>query len=157
MSESDLFWVAGLLDGEGSFTLGAEGSGSNRLRQIRITCAMTDLDTLQRLEKLLGGHISKTPRIDKRYNNPKPLWVWNITKRAEVVPILEELHPLMSIRRQNQIAKLLRYADTNKPIYGVQRHGTKNMYTHRGCRCDDCRKAVADYARNLRAAKKAAN
>jgi len=125
------------------------GNGSNRLRQIQITCSMTDLDVLQRLQSILGGNIENKPRLDKRYSNPKPLYRWYITKRREVEPLLHILQPLMGNRRSAKIQEIINYADANQPRYNLVKHGTRNMY-RRGCRCSDCKEASNAYARNYR-------
>jgi hypothetical protein len=36
------------------------------------------------------------------------------------------------------------------------KHGKRSTYTHRGCRCEDCRAAHAQYQRGLRARQAAA-
>ena len=49
ISEIDLAWIAGLLDGEGCFT-----KKSKRGRTIMICCQMTDMDVLEKLKEKMG-------------------------------------------------------------------------------------------------------
>lgn len=152
MSSDELAWVAGLLEGEGCFSLGpwVNRVKSDKIRQIRVTCEMTDLDTIQRLHEYSGiGSIRREARIDKRYDNAKPLWGWSASKRREIVPFLESILPYMSSRRTSKINELLEYAREHPMIYGTTVHGTYNGYRS-GCKCTDCMQAMRDKARYYR-------
>jgi len=155
----EIAWIAGLLEGEGSFGLGAVSQGKRGgelVRQLRITCAMTDEDTIEKLHRLCGGTRNKESRLDPRRSYAKPLYVWNLTRRKEVVALLECIRPHMSERRGLRIDELLQYNLDHPLKYKGLIHGTRNSYKWYNCRCTECRKAVADYARNHRQAKKAA-
>lgn len=149
MSDKDLYWAAGVLEGEGCFTQGAYGSGSNRFRQLVIVCSMTDRDILERLQVILGGTIETKPRIDKRYVNAKPLYRWYITNRIDSERVMNLLKPIMGIRRKARIEELLKYSEENPPRYNTVKHGTRNEY-RKGCRCLDCKEANNSYVRDLR-------
>lgn len=91
-------WVAGLLEGEGSFVL-KEG------KKPRVTCHMTDLDVLERLQNYAGGRIYKV-------KNPNPhkwkqSWVWTITDSDKVVVLMKDILPYMCSRRTEKILHLL--------------------------------------------------
>lgn len=149
ISKEDILWVAGLLEGEGCFTLGTKAGGTRKARQLRLTCSMTDKDVILRLQTLVGGNVY-LERRNKTRPQHKPLHVWSMTRRAQVVPLLEKILPHMGQRRTQRIVELLEYAQQFPPLYNNPQHGTKTMYSYHGCRCTDCRKAVADYTRKLR-------
>lgn len=155
LNEVETAWCAALLEGEGSFTLGAKSNRVNsiKVKQLRITCAMTDLDVLETLKMYSGIGNINGPRIDKRRPNSKPLYTWSATKRAAVQPFLQTIRPFMGLRRGAKIDELLKYAEDNPLIYGTVRHGTRNEY-RKGCKCDPCMEAMRSYARDLRARKK---
>lgn len=142
MTDVELAWVAGILEGEASF--GFSGSLLKR-RQMRAQCGMTDADVIDRLHKLCGGNV--TVRKFKAY---KDLYVWTLTKRSELIPFLRQLQPLMGVRRSARIQELLNYYESHPDRTVGLVHGTRHAYTHYGCRCDDCKKASSDYLKHNR-------
>lgn len=149
MNEVECAWVAGLLEGEGSFTLGPEGqrTRSSRVRQLMITCGMTDLDTIEKLHRIAA--IGNTYLERRKREGCKQMYIWQASKRLDVVPFLQAIRPHMSERRGARIDEMLKYAEENPLIY----HrpvicGTRRAY-RKGCRCDECRGALAAYHRDL--------
>lgn len=91
----DLIWLAGLLEGEGSFDL-------HRQRYPRIRVAMTDRDVVGRAASLMGSSIRLTLRTDGN----------KATYHAEISggkasAIMLELLPYMGSRRSSKIADIL--------------------------------------------------
>ena len=96
-SHSDLSWLAGLLDGEGSFFRG-KNSGL-----ARIECQMTDEDVIARAAKLTGVGYGRREVKPGR----KTLFRLALSgPRAEFV--MRELAPMMGTRRQQQIREALK-------------------------------------------------
>ncbi len=153
LSENDLYWVAGILEGEGSFGLGAKSSraGPHKPQQLRITCSMTDLDIINRLHSTtqVGNVRPATTRPGH-----KQLWTWQCSKRDDAIWLMESLLPIMGDRRSERIQGLLDYAEQNPPVYGQPiLCGTRRSY-RKGCRCQLCKDEVARYARERRRAKR---
>ncbi|NBQ69806.1 MAG: hypothetical protein EBU46_13685 [Nitrosomonadaceae bacterium] len=145
--ESDLCWIAGLLEGEGSFILSWKKTKAGRYPVYIVQCNMTDRDVVARLHRLLGvGHLSKK-QIPKNKRH-KPFWSWRLNKRDEVRSLAEMLLPLMGRRRSAKIRELLK-AEQDHPALKPH-HGTRNMYERKGCRCHLCRGAHADRFRKIR-------
>ncbi len=148
--------MAGLLEGEGSFTLGAEGGRTSgpKVRQIQITCGMTDEDTIDKLHRTIGiGNVYKERRKDPRRAHAKQMYIFQASKRADVVPVMQAILPHMSERRSKRIQEILDYAEENPLIYNKPVIcGTRRAY-RKGCRCSECRAACAKYARDLRRSK----
>lgn len=93
----ELMWVAGLLEGEGSFT-------RNGYRR-RVVCTSTDYDVLVKLKNVTGvGAICKT---SKRESHHKQAWLWTAGKKVHAVHLATTLYPLMSKRRKLQIENML--------------------------------------------------
>lgn len=95
MNREDLVWLAGLLEGEGSFDL-------HRAKYPRIRVGMTDRDVVGRAATLMGVSVRATLR-------PAP---WSATFHAEVsgaraAELLDDLLPLMGARRSAKIATIL--------------------------------------------------
>lgn len=93
----EVAWAAGLLEGEGSFLQKA-----NR-KTIVVTCQMTDLDVLQRLQGLFGGAIYVTSKAKPHH---KDAWVWCIFG-TNAATVMELVKPHMLGRRTARIEKVL--------------------------------------------------
>jgi DNA-binding transcriptional regulator YiaG len=96
MTENDLAWLAGLLEGEGSF-LKAPPSSPN---SPRISLEMTDKDVVERAASLMGS------KAVKRINLRNPHWKQTyrvIIKGSRAVKLMRVLYPQMGARRRTQI------------------------------------------------------
>lgn len=94
----EIHWLAGLLEGEGSFMAGPP-SAPNRPR---ITVTMTDEDVIARIADLWDqSYFPEKPRPGR-----KP--TYRVALRGQrAVALMKELRPLMGERRQSQIAAAL--------------------------------------------------
>jgi hypothetical protein len=107
MTEAELAWVAGLLEGEGCFfPIEYRTKGYGPYTYARVAVLMTDLDVLQRLQRVTGiGHINgPTPRKDPRH---KPIWHWVASKNKESITLMRAVYPLMGERRRARIDEVL--------------------------------------------------
>ncbi len=111
MLESDIYWLAGLLEGEGSF-IAPPPSEPNKPR---ISIAMTDKDIIKRVANLFGlSYIYESK--DKRSSKWKPYFqVVFKGKRAAV--LMRSLQPLMGERRRQQIDEALKDFVPREPGY----------------------------------------
>lgn len=93
--ERDVLWLAGLLEGEGTFD-------AHRGRYPRIRLGMTDRDVVGRAASLMGSGV----RLTLRRAPFAPTWHTEISgPRAE--GIMRELLPHMGSRRSARIAEVL--------------------------------------------------
>lgn len=104
MTQTELAWLAGWLEGEGCFEL-AEG------RYPRVTGTTTDRDIAERARSYAGGSIYEC----QRDNGRKLRYDWRIAKRAEAEALMRELLPWMGDRRAAKIMEILDYAEANPP------------------------------------------
>lgn len=152
MNDIECAWVAGLLEGEGSFTFGPEGNriGKPKIRQLMITCGMTDEDTILKLHQIVQiGNVYLERRKDPRRDYAKQMYIWQASKRADVIPFMEAIRPHMSERRGERIDAMFQYAIDNPLIYNRPvLCGTRRSY-RKGCHCDECRGAMSAYHRDL--------
>lgn len=91
----DLVWLAGLLEGEGTFDL-------HRGKYPRIRLAMTDRDVVGRAASLMGTSI----RLSIRTDGHKATFHTE-TSGKKAVAIMEALLPYMGARRTSKIAEIL--------------------------------------------------
>lgn len=97
MTESEVAWLAGLLEGEGCFGLTSNKHG------LRITVGMTDLDTIEKIQRIAGGNIIGTKNLPNR----KPLYTWHASVREVAVDVMLAILPHMGQRRSGKIQELL--------------------------------------------------
>lgn len=106
-SMKDFYWIAGLLEGEGSFICGPPSNPNIP----RITCHMCDEDVVRRVANILQAYMSP-PMTPK---NPNHSISWRVTLRgARARQWMALLRPLMGTRRQAQIDKALASFDPTK-------------------------------------------
>lgn len=96
MSKEQVAWLAGLLDGEGSFLV-RKNTGCIKIE-------MTDKDVLLRLQEIIGvGNVSKTR---KRISHYKQSWTWNTGRKNTVQQLIILVYPWLSARRKQQIQRI---------------------------------------------------
>lgn len=97
MSNKDLHWLAGLLEGEGCFLI------IKNSHTIAISLEMCDEDVVARAANLLNSnYFSLHPR------NPKHKMSYKLSKRASgAYEMMRLLKPLMGQRRSDRIAQCL--------------------------------------------------
>ena len=95
---SDLAWVAGIFEGEGSFDF---SRGKNHRTAVKIS--MTDLDVIERVRSIVGG------RVTGPYCRPgmKPIWYWRISNTNECLDFVESIYPWLLSRRREQATVIL--------------------------------------------------
>jgi hypothetical protein len=107
MHPTDLAWLAGLLEGEGTFL--KPFPSAPRLVTVRVS--MTDRDVVARAASLMGVGIASF-----RPKNPKHRPVWIATaKGTRARELMVMLKPLMGERRQSQIDAALTAAKPYRP------------------------------------------
>lgn len=115
LTETDIAWIAGLLEGEGYF--GIDNRSKDRYEISKtppapfIKISMVDEDIIQRLSKLL----------DKSYFSPsrktvtgKQVYTLHIGEKEKVLFILQKILPYMGMRRGERITESISYLQTWK-------------------------------------------
>lgn len=106
--ENQLYWLAGLLEGEGSFLKGPPSAPNRPV----ISMLSTDEDVVAKVATLMG--VSYWGRLSEQFERngwKKPYAVH--LRGARAVELMLMLKPLMGIRRQQQIEKAI---EGYKPI-----------------------------------------
>lgn len=95
MNATELAWLAGILEGEGSFMKGPPSSPDQPL----ITVQMTDEDVVQKVASMFGTSIVRNKVKKQEW---KPTFSARI-RGSRAVLLMKELRPLMGLRRTKQI------------------------------------------------------
>jgi len=101
-TREEIIWLAGLLEGEGSFQILSQP-------QYRIELGMTDKDVVERAQKIMGG----TMRVREQNQSEKwnTVYMLQNSRRLEVHEILCAILPFMGQRRQQRIQQLIEGID----------------------------------------------
>lgn len=102
MSLCELYWLAGWLEGEGSFLRGPPSDP----RRPRITAQTRDGDVANEVGRLL----QVTPWFSHADRERRRGWspMWGLLRRGQIaVKLMKALHPLMGARRRSQIEAAL--------------------------------------------------
>lgn len=98
-------WVAGLLEGEGSFSIKRSKRKNGLSCTPVIQLASTDEDVAVRLHKLIPAANVCKPR--RKTKGGKQVYNWSLSRSAAVSELLICIFPLMSRRRQDRIREVL--------------------------------------------------
>lgn len=104
-SRENLAWLAGILEGEGSFYWESYKNNKTSKRYPRITVQMSDADVLQKAALIGGCGVFGGPT-----NNPnghKPIYSWKVCVNHHVYALLVALFPFMGQRRQSKMRELI--------------------------------------------------
>lgn len=103
MEEKDLYWLAGLLEGEGSFDLHEKGGG--RTARPRVSMSSTDEDVIAEVSRLLG--VSSYSRYrPKAWPRHKDKFTVELDG-PRAVELMTQIRPYMFSRRAGKISEVL--------------------------------------------------
>ncbi len=117
MTMSDLHWLAGFLEGEGSFLSisNLSRNGKKRYWYPRISAASTDEDVIKRAGAIMNATVHG-PYIRGTH---KPCWHLQ-TVCSNAIGWMMTLYPLMGVRRQVKITQVLNTWKTGVPLSVVK-------------------------------------
>lgn len=103
-TRADLHWIAGFMEGEGSFMRKRSGRATSKksgdvFKAISVCAAQVQREPLERLQKWLGGHVRFRP---SKIPTQSDCYSWGVFG-ARARGVAMTLYPLMSPKRQGQI------------------------------------------------------
>lgn len=99
----DIAWVAGVLEGDGSFVLGNQnGKNGKTYKQHTINLAMSDLDVIEKFTTITGAH----SRISRKLPSGKIMYQAAVYG-PRAIGWAQTLYPLMGKRRQAKIREII--------------------------------------------------
>ena len=110
MTEAEVAWAAGLMEGEGCFSVVTQRQTHNgkeyEYLYPDVSMASTDEETIARFTKVVGAG-----RVYGPYPRPgKDVWWWKTRRPDEVIRVCEMLYPWMGTRRREAMDKVMRLA-----------------------------------------------
>lgn len=110
-TQANLAWLAGLMEGEGSFYL---RRAKGRPTAPSVALQMTDVDVVTRAAEIagVGGGVyvdersKRTPRVIQgrpMKGREKDIYMWRVQARDDALALMWALYPWMGDRRRGQI------------------------------------------------------
>ena len=99
ISESDIMWLAGLLEGEGCFD-------QTNTKVPRVRLRMTDADVVDRMAMIIGAHITRVKTVPPRGLGKLESYSLEIGG-ISAIELMKQLLPQMGGRRSNKIREIL--------------------------------------------------
>lgn len=131
MKDTEIHWLAGLLEGEGSFIFGPPSSPGSVAIQIQ----MTDEDVIRRVSSFFGNKYHKTTPKNKKHKS-----IFSVCIRGtKARDLMEKLLPLMGERRSNRIRdilktptpKYLQYLLSDDTIREIRKSSSEGLSQHK--------------------------
>lgn len=103
-SDTDIAWLAGLLEGEGCFMV-RSGDGAGRRPSLAVETKMTDLDIVARVAAMVGGNVVVKPDPRPHHNTCYSTTVAG----AKAERVMRLVLPHMGARRAHKIRLCLAF------------------------------------------------
>jgi hypothetical protein len=104
MTPQEIGWVAGLVEATAALRILRHRRRDDTVAlRFLIQVELADEDLIERLWNITGVGEFDGPHASADI----PTWRWEVRVRAEVRQILQDIRPLMSIRRQSEIDGIL--------------------------------------------------
>ena len=126
MKNTELAWLAGLLEGEGCFWL-RKPRGARQSCSPYLAVSMTDKDVVERVAKIFGVQVKKKP--DQRKAHYKPCWTVQASgPRAALW--MNRMLPFMGMRRTARINEVLKEWEIPNPFSRAHRGTRRRAVCH---------------------------
>lgn len=119
MTDIDIGWLAGLLEGEGCFSIFTRKTAKWDYKTVAIHCEMTDEDTVRKAHMIAGvGNVIERSNMSGRKDarQRKKTWIWSVQNHQGVLYVCETIYPHMGIRRQQKIKELIEYVKSKSSM-----------------------------------------
>jgi hypothetical protein len=118
-SELDYAWAAGILEGEGCFSIFQRKTATHNHKSLAIHCEMADEDVIRKLHAVfevgtVNVRENTKGRVDKRPR--KKTWIWSVQNHAGILKVCGFILPYMGKRRTEKIEELVDYAESKSSV-----------------------------------------
>lgn len=117
LSDFDLGWLVGIIDGEG--WIGSNKDMRGGLPYPTIKVCMTDEDSVVRLHEMTGVGTFR-PYTGKQKEHHKDAWCWTVATESDVLCILAQIQPHMSLRRQEACWSVIELIDRKRDLRSLK-------------------------------------
>lgn len=109
-------WAAGILEGEGCFSIFKRSSATWNHKTVAIHCEMTDEDTIVKLRDVfdVGTILKRDAKLRNDGRSRQNTWIWSVQNHDGVFAVLTEVMPWLGQRRKAKALELLEYINECK-------------------------------------------
>jgi hypothetical protein len=102
MTDTELAWLAGWLEGEGTFFCHIEPARGNRKAYVRLTvrAASVDKEIVDKAQTIAGGRVYGPYKYTE---NRQPHYQWGISGKSAAAEFMRLIRPHLGTRRRAQI------------------------------------------------------
>lgn len=104
-TDAEIAWAAGLFEGEGTVAL-VRGKPPKQWVNLRMQVWSTDLDVLEKFQRIVGGKIYG-PYAPKGLGT-KPIWTWLLQSVEECKSVARSFLPWLGSRRTGDVGNALK-------------------------------------------------
>ncbi len=108
LNDFELGWVAGLIEGEGCFTIKKSKRKNGFSCQPQLKVSMTDEDVVRRLASLIP--VGNVLRAGRKTKGGKDVWMWTLTNSQALIDLMIVIRLLMGERRRERIDFILAHS-----------------------------------------------
>lgn len=117
--ELDYSWAAGILEGEGCFTIHQRKLRANT-KSVAIHCEMTDEDIILRLKEIfnvgtVNVRLNMSGRRDTRKR--KQTYIWSVQNKIGILEVILRVLPYLGHRRKTKALELLKHIEEVGYVY----------------------------------------
>lgn len=114
MSELQYAWAAGVLEGEGCFSIFQRKTAKWDHKSLAIHCEMTDEDVIRKLHSVFDVgtvNIRENTKGRTDFRPRKKTWIWSVQNHVGIEKVCQYVLPYMGERRSAKIKELLEYVE----------------------------------------------
>lgn len=114
----EIVWLAGLLEGEGTFVISRQNSGRDWATGIYLS--MADADVVDHAADVVGAVTSARPVVTikpPQFAHWSPQYRWRVGASSEVDQLALAVFPYMGVRRASKIADLLEINQLRRELH----------------------------------------
>lgn len=105
LSDYELGWLVGILEGEGCFSIGMDKRRKHREKKVRVQLQMGDAEIIAKLIRITGlGNVGGPYKTRSKVHTP--MWGWNLG-HDDSLQIMALVYDHMSARRKARIAEVV--------------------------------------------------
>lgn len=119
MSEIEIAWAAGILEGEGCFSIFQRKTAKWDHKSLAIHCEMTDEDVVRKLHSVFNVGTVNVRENTKGRSDTRPrkkTWIWSVQNHAGIEKVCQCVLPYMGERRSAKIKELLEYVESKSSL-----------------------------------------
>lgn len=119
MNELQVAWAAGILEGEGCFSIFQRKTAKWNHKSLAIHCEMADEDVIRKLQAVFNVGTVNVRENTKGRTDSRPrkkTWIWSVQNHAGIEKVCQYVLPYMGERRSLKIKELLDYVESKSSL-----------------------------------------